>query len=154
MKKTKKEHKTQKKHQKKKNTNNTAIYITITVLAIAIIILLSQNMQHTEQETTPKNQQQTRDAEEPISDNQILNNLKNFPELKPYATYDTKLTHLTGDDLKTLAEKQPVIYADLEGKSLYRIEYTSTTDGYLVIYDTENDRILKQFRILNMQLNN
>ena len=129
-----KKQKTSKKNPKKKNTSNTAIYIAITVSVIAIIILASQN-------------------EQQITDRQILDELKNFPELTPYSDYDTKVTHLTGDDLKTLAEKQPVIYADLEGKSLYRIEYTSTTDGYLVIYDPEKNQILKQFRILNMKLN-
>ncbi len=143
-----------KKKSKEKKKNNVA-HTMIIVLALVMTIVLFQN----QTEKYPKESSiQEKTLKEPpeisMTDNQILNNLKNFPELKPYADYDARVTHLSANDLEPLKEKQPVIYADLEGKSLYRIEYTSTTDGYLVIYDTENDRILKQFRILNMQLNN
>lgn len=137
-----------KKQKTTRKKSKKTIYAIIAI-ALATIIILSQSQPQPENipkaPATPKQQ---------ITDTQILENLQEFPELKPYAAYDTKITHLTDNDLKTLAEKQPVIYANLTGKNLCKIEYTSTRNSYLVIYDTENDRILKQFRILNMQLNN
>ncbi len=123
--------------------------IIIYTIAITIIMAISLNYLQPEPKATPEptthNQQ--------ITDSQILENLQNHPELKPYKTYDTKITHLSENNIKQLTEKQPAIYANLTGKNICKIEYTSASDGYLVIYDTEKDSILKQFRILNMQIN-
>ena len=130
---------------KKMKKQNIIIY----TIAIAIIITISLNHQNPE----PKDTSETTTHNQQITDQQILENLQNHPELKPYETYSTKITHLTENNIKQLTETQPAIYANLTGKNLCKIEYTSASDGYLVIYNTEKDKILKQFRILNMQIN-
>ena len=87
-----------------------------------------------------------------VSDAKILDNLRQFPEIKPYANYSANVTLLTQNEIAGLAEKQPVIYKNLTGGALYRVEYSSPGGGLLVIYDAEKNKILREFAITNIEV--
>ena len=134
---------------------NGKYYAVIIIVALSAAIILSQTMSPSEKD--PSSQAATKKLESEqgnqYAKEQILEKLAAFPELEPYASYDTKITEIANADLKALSQKQPVIYANISGDSLYKIEYTKATDGYLVIYDAAKNKILRQFRITSMQLN-
>lgn len=86
------------------------------------------------------------------ADAKILENLRQFPEIKPYANYSANVTFLTRNEIAGLAETQPVIYKNLTGGALYRVEYSSAGGGLLVIYDEDKNIILREFAIANLEV--
>lgn len=82
---------------------------------------------------------------------EILDRLKQFPELEHYIDYPARVTFLTEKDIAELAKKQPVIYEGLPG-NVYRIEFALDNRGLLVIYDLKENLILREFELLDIEL--
>lgn len=116
--------------------------IVITALSIALAIVIFQNQIMISK--LNKNNIQ-------LSDEQIINNLKQFPEIKPYENYQRNITLLTENDLKELKQRQPAIYSNIQSGT-YRVIFTSNENGLLVLYDANQNKILKMFEIRNMVL--
>ena len=53
----------------------------------------------------------------------------------------TKITQLSGKTLQELKETQPAVYGDAE-EGFFEVRYPN----WFVIYDSENDQIVKKFR--------
>lgn len=65
--------------------------------------------------------------------------------------YAYEVTALSPEDITGLAEKYPVIYGNLPGKTLYRIDYKDGR-GILVIVDLEGGAVLRSFRTAGVSL--
>lgn len=90
-----------------------------------------------------------------LNESEILLRLANFSEVAPYiaANYSANVTALSQEEISELAQTQPVIYANLTGGQLYRVEFKSPAgDGLLVIYSAAENKILRTFRIVSMQI--
>ena len=85
------------------------------------------------------------------SESEILKKLKQFPELKPYENHTIGITLLTEENLTELSKQQPVIYKDIK-PGTYRIVFKSNGGGLLVIYDPDENKILKEFELKNIKL--
>ena len=86
-----------------------------------------------------------------INEAEILERLKQFPEIEPYTNYPASVTLLTEQDIRELAKKQPVIYEGLPG-NVYRVEFTHGKKGLLVIYDWKENLILRKFELMYVEL--
>jgi len=126
--------------------------IVIAALLIITVIVISITASPDEKKGTASKPSNV-DSQQAVTDEQILERLKAFQELDQYAGYNASVTRLERSDLKTLTEKQPVIYSNISGNGLYRIEYFAASDGYLIIYDAEINRIIREFHVMNIQLN-
>lgn len=86
-----------------------------------------------------------------VSESEMLEKLKQFPEVKPYENYTAEITLLTEENLTELAEKQPAIYRGIQ-PGTYRIVFKSEGSGLLVIYDSNENKILLEFELRNVKL--
>jgi hypothetical protein len=77
---------------------------------------------------------------------EVLTKLKTHPEIQKYENYSIEIAVLTKGDLADLSAKQPVVYAGLI-PGFYQITFFSSTDKLLVIYDYQNDKIVRMFQI-------
>lgn len=118
---------------------NRAYYLLAVALAVVVLFFAVQNLAE-------------RRGAGAAGEAKILDSLRQFPEIKPYANYSANVTFLAQKDISELAEKQPVIYENLTGSALYRVEYSSAGGGLLVIYDAENNTILREFAITNVEI--
>jgi len=118
---------------------NRAYYLLAVALAVVVLFFAVQNLAE-------------RRGAGAAGEAKILDSLRQFPEIKPYTNYSANVTFLTQKDISELAEKQPIIYKNLTGSALYRVEYSSAGGGLLVIYDAENNRILREFAITNVEI--
>ena len=59
-----------------------------------------------------------------------------------------KITLLTPENLTVLAGKYPVIYGNLPNRTLYQIK----TEKQLIIVDVEEKKVLRSFRVVNIEL--
>lgn len=119
-----------------KPKSNFRLYLVILVLVILIGFLVYENYTLTKED---------------IKDD-ILNRLSKFEDVKPYVDYEASVTKLTQSEINELAKKQPAIYANLSGTELYKVQYSSETDGLLVIFDAKMNKIERIFRVTSMQL--
>jgi len=78
--------------------------------------------------------------------NEMLARLIQHSEIQPYSNYSVEIGILTAEELPELAKTQPVVYADLK-PGLYQITFVSEKDSLLVIYDNENNAIIRMFHI-------
>jgi len=77
---------------------------------------------------------------------EVLTKLKTHPEIQKYENYSIEIAVLTKGDLADLSAKQPVVYAGLI-PGFYQITFFSSTNKLLVIYDYQNDKIVRMFQI-------
>lgn len=81
----------------------------------------------------------------------VLDKLLKHAEMQDYSGWQAEVVYLSSQDVKELARKQPVVYGDVSG-DVYRVTLTSGSRSVLVLYDYDNDVIVKQFEVLNVQL--
>ena len=65
--------------------------------------------------------------------------------------YQYEVSVLGLDEIGELADKYPVIYANLPKKVLYQVDYKNSR-GLLVIVDVEGEKVLKHFRTAGVKL--
>ncbi len=84
----------------------------------------------------------------------IIDSIEKRPSMDPYSDYDKSIEIITGQEISDKAKSEPVIYGDLDKSKapLYKVTYGSGEDGLLIIYDKEDDSILKIFRTSNIIL--
>lgn len=81
----------------------------------------------------------------------ILSNLQGMNETKGYPRL-VSLEELSSGDIRALEAQQPVIYNSLPEKTLYRAVLSNENESLFVIYDLEENRILRNFALSQMQL--
>lgn len=79
------------------------------------------------------------------SDN-LLSKLEQHPEIKPYTNYSIQINVLTNQTLSNLRMVQPNIYNDIK-PGTYQVTFSYKTDTLIVIYDNQNDKIVRIFHI-------
>ena|SRR3989338_2602496 len=109
-------------------------YIIVIGLVLVIVFLLFQNISLKNNITGAA-----------ISDSDIILRLEQFTELKGKQPFEIK--RLTEPRLSQLKQEQPVVYADTE-EGDYLVKY----DDRWVVYDFENNRIIRDFIIQNIEL--
>jgi hypothetical protein len=87
----------------------------------------------------------------PPSEQEVLEKLMKHDEMQIYSTWNSEVTYLSKKDIKDLTAKQPVIYGNVD-TDVYRVVFDSKSGGLLVLFDYDDDVIIKQFEILNAQL--
>jgi len=78
--------------------------------------------------------------------NNLLSKLEQHPEIKPYSDYNVQINLLTDENLLNLRAVQPNIYGDIK-PGLYQVTFSDTFDSLIVIYDNQNDKIVRIFHI-------
>lgn len=116
-----------------KNENiHTVFYMLLIVALMAILIVMLPG--------------ETKEPEKPTLEQQVLAKLAQYPEVKPFAGFESTIEYLTTDKLNRLKNEQPVIYGDVPS-NIYQVEYKGLESGLLVLYDFENDEILKTYAV-------
>jgi len=65
---------------------------------------------------------------------------------------DRRITALEPEAVTLLSEEQPVVYGGLPARMLYRIEYSSGGRGVLAIVDVEQEKVLRCFQTVGVDL--
>ena len=78
--------------------------------------------------------------------NNLLSKLEQHPEIRPYCNYSVQINVLTNENLMNLRAVQPSIYNDIK-PGLYQVTFSDTFDSLIVIYDDQNDKIVRIFHI-------
>lgn len=141
-------HKTIKKNKKKLEiTYNKTLYI----LMIIIILLIFQNITIYNQfnNMSRTTEQQSTEINMPY----IIQKLNENPDIQPYSTYNKNTKHLTQEEIYEYSKTEPAIYDGLKGDNIYIIEYFSENNGLFILYDTDENKILKMFKTTKMLLN-
>ena len=86
-----------------------------------------------------------------ISNDEIINKIKIFPEVSEYSTMPATVNFISLDELNSLAKKYPVIYGNVS-KAVYEVRFSSGNSGLLVLYDSDSNKILKQFEIVGVSI--
>jgi len=120
--------KTKKRRGKYKNLK-IITFLTIIILSFVLIFLITKE---------PKK-------------SQILEKLKKFPEIQDYKNYPVNITFLLKDDLTELVKDYPVIYGNIT-KDVYEIKFLSDSRGLLVLYDSEENIIIRLFEIMGIKI--
>ncbi len=85
------------------------------------------------------------------SEDDVIARLMQHPEMQDYSGWTIQVTHLTEEDVRSLAEEQPEIYGGIS-KDVYKVTLELGSKGVLVLYDYDSDSIVKRLEILNPQL--
>ncbi len=85
------------------------------------------------------------------SEQQVLDKLMRHTGMQNYLGWEIEIVYFSEQDVKELVRKQPTIYSDVN-TDVYRVTFRSNNTGLLVLYDYDNDKIVKKFEILNPQL--
>jgi hypothetical protein len=86
-----------------------------------------------------------------LTKEEILNKLKEFPEVRPYINLPANITLLTKSNLTELSKQYPAIYGNIS-KDVYEVKFSFDTSGLLVIYDAEQNKIIRIFEIIGVKL--
>lgn len=81
----------------------------------------------------------------------ILSNLEAANETRGYSSV-VSIEELSSENVHQLELQQPVIYNNLPDKALYRIVLSRGNESLFVIYDFEENRILRSFALDRMML--
>lgn len=111
------------------------------VLAVALLIFVAWNSV-----TAP--------IPVPLTDEEILARLANFPEVQPYVVpgYSTTIAKFSQEEIAARAQTQPVIYGNITAAEVYVVLYKGPTDSLLVLYDEQADEILRTFRVTDLTI--
>lgn len=91
-------------------------------------------------------------AKKPVSvESQILEKVKKFPEVQNYKNYPANVTFLTKGEVKELAKNYPVIYGNIT-RDVYEIRFFSDSRSLLVLYDIEENIIIRAFEIMGIRI--
>jgi len=82
---------------------------------------------------------------------EILEKVKGFPEVQPYKDLPVNVTFLSKERVEELSQKYPVIYGNIS-KDVYEIRFLSESKGLLVIYDAEENKIIRSFEIIGVKI--
>ncbi len=86
-----------------------------------------------------------------LSNDEIINKVKSFPEISQYSSLPTMVKFISLDELNSLVKKYPVIYRNIS-KAVYEVRFSSGNSGLLVLYDADSDKILKTFEIVGVSI--
>ena len=91
-------------------------------------------------------------TKKPISiESEILEKVKNSPEVQDYKNYPANVTFLTKDKLTQLAKDYPIIYGNIT-IDVYEIRFLSDSKGLLVLYDANQNKIIRVFEIIGVKI--
>lgn len=82
---------------------------------------------------------------------EIISKLEAANETRGYSSV-VSLEELSSENVRQLELQQPVIYNSLPDKALYRIVLSRGNESLFVIYDFEENRILRSFTLDRMML--
>lgn len=85
-----------------------------------------------------------------FDENTVLQRLANHDEVKPYMERGRIMDRLESRELAQLRDEQPVIYSGVP-EGAWRIIFAGEDDDFLVLYDAQNDNVLKAFSIAKVQ---
>jgi len=121
----------------------TKFAIILIIAAVSIIaILLLANLYTLNQPTGKFVQSQ-------LSNDEIINKIKIFPEVSQYSTMPATVRFISSDELKFLSRQYPVVYGDVS-QSVYEVRFSSGNSGLLVLYDADSNKVLKTFQIVGV----
>ena len=140
------------KSQKKK-TNTLNVFYGVLIVAVAVLAFQVAGMKSDIRalERDASTIKQISSVQQSIKLDTILSNLRNLEETRDYLTL-VSLEMLSADEIKALEAEQPVIYSSLPEKALYRIVLSNENNSLLVIYDFEENKVLRIFALEQMQL--
>ena len=114
-------------------------------------MILNEQGKDTDSSSVTSNNAKEEQKTQQESESEILKKLMQFQELKTYENHTTEIILLTGENLTELSKNQPVIYKDIK-PGTYRAVFKSNDGGLLVIYDPDENKILKEFELKNIKL--
>ena len=142
-----------KSQENKKKTNTSNVFYGHLILAVAVLVFqmagMVSDIRALEKEVgTIK---QTYSVQQSMKVDMIISNLLMLEETKDYSKL-VSLEMLSVDEIKALETEQPVIYNSLPEKALYRIVLSNENTSLFVIYDFEENKILRSFALDQMQI--
>ncbi len=90
-----------------------------------------------------------------LTNAQILTIAAQHPLAKEFIlqnpAYKSKITFLDEKAIQSLIATSPAIYADLNLKEVYKVEYTAQTEGIMLLIDPLTKSVAKYYRVKEIQ---
>ena len=141
------------KSREKKKTNTSNVFYGLLILAVAVFAFqmagMVSDIRALERDVSTIKQtyyvQQSMNVDTILSNLFILEETKDHPKL-------VSLEELSVEEIKALEAGQPVIYNGLPENVLYRIVLSNENTSLFVIYDFEENKVLRSFALDQMQI--
>ena len=133
-----------------KKLTSTKLGVLIILLAL-ILLILALTILKAQEPIEKSHAGKTVVASVQTSKENVLAKLSQFEGIAQFINDHTEVTYISDEELPALAEKQPVLYANLTAP-VYRIVLNAEGKSLLLLYDFNSNKILKKFEVTNLSI--